>query len=298
MNNKFRGTGVAMVTPFHKQGTIDFTAMERLIEHLIQGGVNYLVVQGTTAETATLTREEMNALADFVVEINNKRVPLVLGLGGNNTQEVINKIRINSLEGYDAILSVTPYYNKPQQRGLYLHYKNIATVSPIPIILYNVPSRTSVNMKPEITLQLANEFDNIIGIKEASGSIEQIMDIIRNKPKDFLVISGDDLLTLPLLGMGADGVISVVANAYPKQFSEMVSLGLKAEMKKAREIHYRLTDFTRSIFADGNPSGIKAALEIKEIIANNLRLPLVKIEKSHYNQLAAIMNEIEQTNPS
>jgi 4-hydroxy-tetrahydrodipicolinate synthase len=293
MYNKFRGTGVAMVTPFHKQGTIDFTALERLIEHLIEGGVNYLVVQGTTAETATLTREEMNALAGFVVEINNKRVPLVLGLGGNNTQEVINKIRMNSLEGYDAILSVTPYYNKPQQRGLYLHYKNIAMVSPIPIILYNVPSRTSVNMKPEITLQLANEFDNIIGIKEASGSIEQIMDIIRNKPKDFLVISGDDLLTLPLLGMGADGVISVVANAYPKLFSEMVSLGLKAEMKKAREIHYKLTDFTRSVFADGNPSGIKAALEIKEIIANNLRLPLVKIEKSHYNQLSAIMSEIE-----
>ncbi len=293
MNNKFRGTGVAMVTPFHKQGTIDFTALERLIEHLIGGGVNYLVVQGTTAETATLTREEMNALADFVVEINNKRVPLVLGLGGNNTQEVINKIRISSLEGYDAILSVTPYYNKPQQRGLYLHYKNIATVSPVPIIMYNVPSRTSVNMKPEITLQLANEFDNIIGIKEASGSIEQIMDIIRNKPKDFLVISGDDLLTLPLLGMGADGVISVVANAYPKLFSEMVSLGLKAEMKKAREIHYKLTDFTRSVFADGNPSGIKAALEIKEIIVNNLRLPLVKIEKSHYNQLSALMSEIE-----
>ena len=293
MNNKFRGTGVAMVTPFHKQGTIDFTALERLIEHLIGGGVNYLVVQGTTAETATLTREEMNALADFVVEINNKRVPLVLGLGGNNTQEVINKIRISSLEGYDAILSVTPYYNKPQQRGLYLHYKNIATVSPVPIIMYNVPSRTSVNMKPEITLQLANEFDNIIGIKEASGSIEQIMDIIRNKPKDFLVISGDDLLTLPLLGMGADGVISVVANAYPKLFSEMVSLGLKAEMKKAREIHYKLTDFTRSVFADGNPSEIKAALEIKEIIVNNLRLPLVKIEKSHYNQLSALMSEIE-----
>ena len=293
MNNKFRGTGVAMVTPFHKQGTIDFTALERLIEHLIGGGVNYRVVQGTTAETATLTREEMNALADFVVEINNKRVPLVLGLGGNNTQEVINKIRISSLEGYDAILSVTPYYNKPQQRGLYLHYKNIATVSPVPIIMYNVPSRTSVNMKPEITLQLANEFDNIIGIKEASGSIEQIMDIIRNKPKDFLVISGDDLLTLPLLGMGADGVISVVANAYPKLFSEMVSLGLKAEMKKAREIHYKLTDFTRCVFADGNPSGIKAALEIKEIIVNNLRLPLVKIEKSHYNQLSALMSEIE-----
>jgi len=293
MSTKFRGTGVAMITPFHKQGTIDFTALERLIEHLIEGGVNYLVVQGTTAETSTLNREEKNALAEFVVEIVNKRVPLVIGIGGNSTQEVINTIRSNSLDGYDAILSVTPYYNKPQQRGLYLHYKNIATVSPLPIIMYNVPSRTSVNMKPEITIQLANEFDNIIGIKEASGSIEQIMDVIRNKPKDFLVISGDDLLTLPLLGMGADGVISVIANAYPKQFAEMVSLGLKGEMKKAREIHYKLIDFTKSVFADGNPSGIKAALEIKEIIANNLRLPLVKVEKAHYNQMATLMAEFE-----
>ena len=293
MNINFKGTGVAMITPFHKQGTIDFTALERLIEHLISGGANYLVVQGTTAETSTLTREEKNALAEFVVDIVNKRVPLVIGIGGNSTQEVINTIRSNSLDGYDAILSVTPYYNKPQQRGLYLHYKSIATVSPLPIIMYNVPSRTSVNMKPEITLQLASEFDNIIGIKEACGNIEQIMDIIRNKPKDFLVISGDDLLTLPLLGMGADGVISVIANAYPKLFSDMVSLGLKGEMKKAREIHYKLTDFTRSVFADGNPSGIKAALEIKEIISNNLRLPLVKIEKSHYNQLALLMAELE-----
>jgi 4-hydroxy-tetrahydrodipicolinate synthase len=296
MNTKFRGTGVAMITPFHKQGTIDFTALERLIEHLIAGGVNYLVVQGTTAETATLTKEEKNALAGFVVEINNKRVPLVIGIGGNSTQEVINTIRMNNLDGYDAILSVTPYYNKPQQRGLYLHFKNIATVSPLPIILYNVPTRTSVNMKPEITLQLANEFDNIIGIKEASGNMEQIMDIIRHKPKDFLVISGDDLLTLPLLGMGADGVISVVANAYPRLFSDMVSLGLKGEMKKAREIHYKLTDFTKSVFADGNPSGIKAALEIQEIVSNNVRLPLVKIEKSHYNQLSTLMSELKQIN--
>jgi len=293
MNNKFKGTGVAIVTPFHKQGTIDFTSLERLIEHLISGGVNYLVVQGTTGETATLTREEKNALAGFVVEIVNKRLPLVIGIGSNNTQDVINSIRTNSLEGYDAILTVTPYYNKPQQRGLYLHYKNIATVSPLPIIMYNVPSRTSVNMKPETTLQLANEFENIIGVKEASGSVEQVMEIIRNKPKDFLVISGDDLLTLPLLGMGADGVISVVANAFPKQFSDMVALGLKGDMKKAREIHYRLTDFTHIIFADGNPSGIKAALEIKQLIANNLRLPLVKIEKPHYNQLLALMAEIE-----
>jgi len=293
MNTKFRGTGVAIVTPFHKQGTIDFTALERLIEHLISGGVNYLVVRGTTAETAALSREEKHALAEFVVDIVNKRVPLVIGIGSNNTQDVINAIRSNSLEGYDAILSVTPYYNKPQQRGLYLHYKSIATVSPLPIIMYNVPSRTSVNMKPEITLQLASEFDNIIGIKEASGNIEQIMDIIRNKPADFLVISGDDLLTLPLLGMGADGVISVIANAYPKLFSEMVLLGLKGDMENARKIHYKLTNFIRSVFADGNPSGIKAALEIKEIISNNLRLPLVKIEKAHYNHLAAIMAELE-----
>jgi len=296
MNTKFRGTGVAMITPFHKQGTIDFSALERLIEHLISGGVNYLVVQGTTAETATLTREEKNALAGFVVEIVNKRLPLVIGIGGNNTQDVINSIRLCNLEGYDAILSVTPYYNKPQQRGIYLHYKNIATVSPLPIIMYNVPSRTSVNMKPEITLQLASEFDNIIGVKEASGSMEQIMEIIKNKPKDFMVISGDDLLTLPLLGMGADGVISVVANAYPKQFTDMVSLGLKGDMRKAREIHYKLTDFTKSVFADGNPSGIKAALEILELIANNVRLPLVKIEKSHYNQMSALMAELSLVN--
>jgi len=295
MNNKFKGTGVAMITPFHKQGTIDFTALERLIEHLIEGGVNYLVVQGTTAETATLTREEKNALAEFVVDIVNKRVPLVIGIGGNSTQDVINSIRSNSLEGFDAILSVTPYYNKPQQRGLYLHYKNIATVSPLPIIMYNVPSRTSVNMKPEITIQLANEFDNIIGIKEASGSMEQIMEIIKNKPSDFLVISGDDLLTLPLLGMGADGVISVVANTYPRLFSDMVNMGLKGDMKKAREIHYKLTEFTKSVFADGNPSGIKASLEILEIISNNLRLPLVKIEKAHYNQLSALMSEIQSS---
>jgi 4-hydroxy-tetrahydrodipicolinate synthase len=293
MNSSFKGTGVALITPFHKQGTIDFTTLERLIEHIITEGANYIVVQGTTAETATLTREEKNALAGFVVEIVNKRIPLMLGVGSYSTQEALTTLRANTLEGYDAILSVTPYYNKPQQRGLYLHFKNIATVSPLPIVMYNVPGRTSVNMKPETTLQLASEFDNIIGIKEASGNMEQIMDIIRNKPKDFLVISGDDLLTLPLLAMGADGVISVVANAYPKMMSEMVAYGMKGEMKKARELHYKLTDFTKSIFADGSPAGIKAALEIMEMISNNLRLPLVKIEKAHYNQLAAIMAEIK-----
>ncbi len=293
MNSTFRGTGIALVTPFHKQGTIDFGSLEKLIEHCIAGGVNYLVVQGTTAETATLTKEEKHALAQFVVDTVAERLPLVLGIGGNSTQEVVNTLSTSSFEGFHAILSVTPYYNKPQQRGLYLHYKSIAVVSPLPIIMYNVPSRTSINMKPETTLQLARDFDNIIGIKEASGSVEQVMDILRQKPKEFLVISGDDLLTLPLISMGCEGVISVTGNAYPAEVSLMVQLGLKGEFKKAREIHYRLTEFTKALFADGNPAGIKAALEIKSLLSNNLRLPLVKVEKPLYNLIAGLMQELD-----
>ena len=293
MNSTFKGTGVALVTPFHKQGMIDFGSLEKLIEHCIGGGINYLVIMGTTAETATLTKEEKHALSEFVIDVVNQRVPLVLGIGGNNTQEIVNSLRTKSLEGFDAILSVTPYYNKPQQRGIYLHYKNIAVVSPLPIIMYNVPSRTSVNMKVETTLQLANDFDNIIGIKEASGNIEQVMDIIRLRPKDFLVISGDDLLTLPLLAMGCDGVISVTANAYPSEVSQMVQLGLKGDVKKAREFHYKLSEFTQTLFDDGNPAGIKAALEIKGLISNHLRLPLVKVEKPVYNHLASLIADLD-----
>lgn len=293
MHTKFKGTGVAMVTPFHKQGTIDFTALEKLIEHLIGGKVDYLVVQGTTAETATLTKEEKVAVSEFVVEIVNGRIPLVLGLGGNNTQEVINNLRTHDLEGYEAILVVTPYYNKPQQRGLYLHYKNVAGVSPLPVIMYNVPGRTSVNMTAETTLKLAEELDNVIAIKEASGNFDQIMEIIQNKPKDFLVISGDDLLTLPLMAVGADGVISVTANAFPEEMSAMVRHCLKNEWAEAKNLHYKLADFTRAIFADGSPSGIKAALEAMNILSNNLRLPLVKVEKNHYNQISSLVSSIK-----
>jgi len=291
MDNRFKGTGVALVTPFHKQGTIDFNSLEKLVEHTITNGINYLVVMGTTGESATLSKEEKHAVMQFVVETANKRVPIVLGIGGNNTQEVINKLRTNSLDGVDAILSVAPYYNKPQQKGLYLHFKNIAAASPLPIILYNVPGRTSVNIKPETTLMLASEFSNIIGIKEASGNLEQIMEILRHRSKDFLVISGDDLLTLPLLALGADGLISVTANAYPKEFSEMVQYGLKGDFKKAREIHFRLFEIITTLFADGSPAGIKAALEILGIISNHLRLPLVKVEKNIYNQLSTLIQE-------
>ncbi len=292
MDNRFKGTGVALVTPFHKQSSIDFGSLEKLVEHTITNGVNYLVVLGTTGESATLSKEEKGAVAQFVVEITNKRVPVVLGVGGNNTQEIINILRTTSLDGVDAILSVVPYYNKPQQKGIYLHYKNIAAASPLPIILYNVPGRTSMNMKAETTLMLANEFSNIIGVKEASGNMEQIMTILEKRPKDFLVISGDDLLTLPLLALGADGVISVTANAFPKEFSEMVQLGLKGDVKKAREIHFRLMEFTMMLFADGSPAGIKAALEIRGIVANHLRLPLVKVDKNIYSQLNAIMQHL------
>lgn len=294
MDNRFKGTGVALVTPFHKQSTIDFGSLEKLVEHTITNGVNYLVVLGTTGESATLSKEEKHAVMQFVVEITNKRVPIVLGIGGNNTQEIINILRTSSLDGVDAILSVVPYYNKPQQKGIYLHYKNISAASPLPIILYNVPSRTSVNMKAETTLMLANEFSNIIGVKEASGNMEQIMAIMKKRSKDFLVISGDDLLTLPLLALGADGVISVTANAFPKEFSEMVQLGLKGDVKKAREIHFRLLDIINTLFADGSPAGIKAALEIKSIIANHLRLPLVKVEKNIYSQLNTLIQDFNK----
>jgi 4-hydroxy-tetrahydrodipicolinate synthase len=294
MDNRFKGTGVALVTPFHKQGTIDFNSLEKLVEHTITNGVNYLVVMGTTGESATLSKEEKNAVLQFVVETANKRLPIVLGVGGNNTQEVINKLRTNPLDGVDAILSVVPYYNKPQQKGLYLHFKSIAAASPLPVILYNVPGRTSINLKAETTVTLASEFSNIIGIKEASGNLEQIMEILRQRPKDFLVISGDDLLTLSLLALGADGVISVTANAFPKEFTELVQFGLKGDVKKAREIHFRLFEIITTLFADGSPAGIKAALEIMGFISNNLRLPLVKVEKNIYNQLNTLILDFQK----
>lgn len=292
MNNKFKGTGVAIITPFHKHGTVDFTSLGKIIEHIINNGVNYIVALGTTGETATLTEKEKIAVTDFIIESTDKRVPVVLGIGGNNTQKLIEQIKETNFDGIDAILSVSPYYNKPQQKGLFYHFKSIADVSPVPMIIYNVPGRTGVNISVETTLKLANEVESIIGIKEASGNMIQIMQLIKDKPKDFLIISGDDALTMPSICAGADGVISVVANAFPKEFSDMVDFALKGNMLKANELHYKLFDFGNTIFEDGSPAGIKAALEALELCQNNLRLPLVKVNKQTLQNIHNRVKEI------
>ena len=295
MTNFLIGTGVAIVTPFHKHGTIDFSSFGKMIEHVIANKVEYIVVMGTTGESVTLSKDERNAIIHFSIETINKRVPLVVGIGGSNTQSIIDSIKECPYEDINAILSVAPYYNKPQQRGLFLHYKNIATVSPVPVILYNVPGRTSLNMSAETTLKLAHELKNIVAIKEASGNLSQCMEIIKNRPAGFKVISGDDILTLPLLALGADGVISVVANAFPAEFSEMVRLALKGNFDKARVIHYQLTNIIETLFVDGNPSGIKAALSILGLVQNNLRLPLVKVSQSVFRQIENQISVIVKT---
>ena len=252
-NLDLTGTGVAIVTPFKKNGAIDFPALKKLVNHLINGKVEYLVVMGTTGESVTLSKEEKQLVIDCVVKETKKRVPLVLGVGGNNTAEVAAQIAKVDAKAFSAVLSVSPYYNKPSQEGIYQHYKVLAKASKLPIILYNVPGRTSSNISWETTVRLAKDFKNIIAIKEASGSVEQCMKIINNRPKNFLVISGDDNLTLPIIASGGDGVISVVANAFPYDFSEMVRAALEDDMTTARKQHYKLMDFTDLLFADGNP---------------------------------------------
>lgn len=287
-NQLFTGTGVALITPFRKQETIDFSKLEELINNIIDSKVDYIVALGTTSEAATMTDSERNALQQFIVETVNGRIPIMLGLGGNNTRAVTDAISQTNFDGISGILSVTPYYNKPQQRGLVQHFKNIADASPVPVVLYNVPGRTSCNITAETTIQLAHECPNIIGIKEASGNLSQVMEIVRNKPAGFLVISGDDALTLPMIALGASGVISVIANAYPKEISDMVRLALKGDMKKAQPIHYSLLPLMNAIFEEGNPSGIKALLEIMGRINNQLRLPLCKVSKPLYNKIASL----------
>ncbi|MDB5282368.1 MAG: dihydrodipicolinate synthase [Bacteroidota bacterium] len=291
IQSKLRGTGVALVTPFKANGQVDYTGLENVINHCINGGVEYLVTLGTTGESVTLTKEEKLAILDFTVEATAGRVPVVAGFGGNSTHAIIQDIEKFHFKGVDAILSVSPYYNKPTQEGLFEHYKAIAKASPVPVILYNVPGRTASNMKAETTIKIAHEIENIIGMKEASGDFNQCMQIVKNKPKDFLVVSGDDNITLGLMAYGFDGVISVVGQAFPGTFSGMVRHCLDGDFENARKLHYELNDITDMLFAEGNPAGVKCALEILGICESHVRLPLVGVSKQLRNKLSeAIIN--------
>jgi 4-hydroxy-tetrahydrodipicolinate synthase len=291
--NKFKGTGVAIVTPFLRSGAVDFDSYGKIVDHVIGGGIGFIVVLGTTGESSTMSKEEKKALVVFTVEKVKKRVPVVVGIGGNCTSEVVLAIHSTPLKGVDGILSVCPYYNKPQQEGIFLHFKTIAESSPVPVILYTVPGRTSSNIAAPTTLRLAKECPNIVGIKEASGNFDQIFQVLKYRPKDFLVLSGDDALTLPMLAAGADGVISVVANVYPKEFSDMVRYGLKGNFTKARLNHFLLVDLINALFMDGSPAGIKSALEIKKLCRNELRLPLVGVKKEVYQHIKDLIGLID-----
>lgn len=273
--NKFYGTGVALVTPFDLNNQVDYKALEKLVNFQIENGINYLVALGTTAETPTLSADEQQKVVDFIVKVNNKRLPIVLGVGNNNTAEVVKSVQSINTDAIDAILSVSPYYNKPSQEGIYQHFKAIAEASSLPIILYNVPSRTGSNMAPETVIRLANDFDNIIGIKEAAGDFEQVLELIRLKPKDFLVISGEDKLALSLVLAGGSGVISVIGQAFTGQFSKMIQLGLQNKVKEAYDLFYKISPAIDLIFEEGNPVGVKSLLHILQICKENVRLPLV-----------------------
>jgi len=292
INNKLTGMGVALITPFKTDESIDYDALTRLVEYQIKSGTDYLVVCGTTAETPTLTEQEKEDVTRFVVRCAAGRLPIVLGVGGNNTKAVVEKLTTTDFKGIDAILSVTPYYNKPSQEGLYQHYAAIAKNSPLPVILYNVPGRTGVNMSGETTLRLAKEFKNICAVKEASGNFAQIDEIIKNKPEDFMVISGDDGITFPLITLGAVGVISVIGNAFPSEFSRMVRLALEGDYKSARLIHRHFNELIQLLFVEGNPAGVKSMLAVMGFIDNTLRLPLVPNTIKTYEKIRVVLNEL------
>jgi 4-hydroxy-tetrahydrodipicolinate synthase len=290
---KFYGTGVAVVTPFSTDGSVDYDGLRNVINHLIEGGVEYIVSLGTTGESAVLSKAEKKEVWKFTADSVAGRLPLIAGIGGNNTSEVVSNVREFDIDGYDAILSVSPYYNKPTQEGIYQHYKAIMEVTRLPVILYNVPGRTGGNIAAETTLRLAKEFKNIIGIKEASGNFEQINKIVKEKPEDFLLISGDDMLTLPLIASGAAGVISVVSNALPRAFSDMVRLCLNGDFISARPLHLSMVEFTNLCFAEGSPAGVKAALKQLGVCGDTLRLPLVNVSE---NTFAKISKELSNFN--
>ena len=289
---KIRGAGVAIVTPFKIDTIIDFAALGRVINHVINGGINYIVAIGTTGESVTLTQEEKKAIISYVVEAVDNRVPIVYGIGGNNTHEVVNSIRYADLEGVDGILSVAPYYNRPTQRGLFQHFREISKCTALPVIIYNVPGRTACNITAETCLELAHGCENIIAVKEASGDLSQIMKIIKGKPENFSVISGDDMLTIPVIAAGGSGVISVLANAFPSQCSELVNQSLKNNFKSAREIQFRFLEMIELLFVEGNPAGVKDMLNIMGICLNNVRLPLVPVSRPVHTRIQKAIEEI------
>lgn len=292
MKQKLTGTGVALVTPFLKDGQIDFKGLSKLVNHVIVGGVNYLVSLGTTGESSTLSKREKQEVLSFTVDCSSGKVPIVAGIGGNNTSLVINDLKSMNLNGVSAILSVSPYYNKPSQEGIYRHYEALSKASPLPIILYNVPGRTSSNLSAETTLRLANNFSNIIGIKEASGNIVQCMEIVRKRPEGFLVISGEDALTLPMMSFSMDGVISVIANLYPDIYSDMVNLAALGQFGQAKALHFKLLPLIDLIFQEGNPPGAKAGLELLGICSSYLRLPLSKISDALNSSIKQCIKQI------
>lgn len=290
--NKLYGTGVAIVTPFNTDGTIDFKGLQDLVNYLIEGGVEYLVSLGTTGEASTLTADEKKAVWNATAEAVNKRIPLVAGIGGNSTAEVTASLKNFNTEGFDAVLSVSPYYNKPTQEGIYQHYKAVAEASSLPVILYNVPSRTGSSISAETVLRLANDFKNIIAVKEASGDFNQFNAIMQDKPEDFLFISGDDPITLPMIAMGAAGVISVAGNAFPHIVSSMVRMCLDGKFAEALPLHYSLVNITKLMFAEGNPGGIKAILKQLGICGDAVRLPLVNVSDSTYKAIEKELSKL------
>ena len=293
VQNIFKGLGIALITPFKEDGSVDYDSLKRLVQYQLDNGADFFCILATTGETPTLTAKEKHTIKDLVVDIVQARVPILMGCGGNNTAAVVEELKTGDFKGIDGILSVCPYYNKPSQEGLYQHFKSVAQATELPVVLYNVPGRTGVNLKAETTVRLARDCHNIVAIKEASGNLEQVDEIIKNKPNDFDVISGDDSLTFPMVSCGAVGVISVIGNALPKEFSKMIRLQMRGEYDPARKIHHRFTDLFSLLFVDGNPAGVKAMLHEMGFIENKLRLPLVPMRISNMQRMSEILKELK-----
>jgi 4-hydroxy-tetrahydrodipicolinate synthase len=292
-HNIFKGLGIALITPFLEDGSVDYKSLIRLVEYQLNNGADFFCILATTGETPTLTAEEKQKIKDLIVDLVGGRVPILVGCGGNNTAAIVKELQTGDFRGVDGILSVCPYYNKPSQEGLYQHFKTIAAATKLPVVLYNVPGRTGVNLSAATTVRLAHDCDNIVAIKEASGNLEQVDEIIKNKPRNFDVISGDDALTFPMISCGAVGVISVIGNALPREFSKMIRLQMKGEYDGARKIHHRFIDLFSLLFVDGNPAGVKAMLHEMGYIENVLRLPLVPTRISTLQRMSEIMKELK-----